>query len=64
MIVLMQLIITLDFTEVLISGIQISQAIKEIIMILRIFLVTRRTLSGKLWEASMGAMINFCSDTQ
>lgn len=59
MIVLMQLIITLDFTEVLISGIQISQAIKEIIMILRIFLVTRRTLSGKLWEASMGAMINF-----
>lgn len=59
MIVLMQLIITLDFTEVLISGIQISQAIKEIIMILRIFLVTRRTLSGKLWEASMGAMVNF-----
>ena len=55
----MQLIITLDFTEVLISGIQISQAIKEIIMILRIFLVTRRTLSGKLWEASMGAMVNF-----
>ena len=59
MIVLIQLIITLDFTEVLISGIQISQAIKEIIMILRIFLVTRRTLSGKLWEASMGAMVNF-----
>ena len=59
MIALMQLIITFDFTEVLISGIQISQAIKEIIMILRIFLVTRRTLSGKLWEASMGAMINF-----
>lgn len=59
MIALMQLIITLDFTEVHISGIQISQAIKEIIMILRIFLVTRRALSGKLWEASMGAMINF-----
>ena len=58
MIVLMQLIITLDFTEVLISGIQISQAIKEI-MILSIFLVTRRALSGKLWEASVGAMIHF-----
>ena len=56
MIALMQLIITLDFTEVHISGIQISQAIKEIIMILRIFLVTRRALSGKIWEASMGEL--------
>lgn len=54
MIALIQLIITFDFTEVLISGIQISQAIKEIIMILRIFLVTKRALSGSfgklLWE--------------